>query len=326
MSISHYIKTIGRGKEGAKALSKEQANDLLSQILLGQCTDLEVGAFCLAMRIKGETANEVAGFLEAIKQQSQLLSVVNQYLTTSTQATLQETTPSSTQKSAIVVLPSYNGARKQALLTPLLAFLLARQGITVLIHGHNTEATRVTSEQILQAMGHPTLFTSPTLTAGEVHYRDLSSFCPGLARLLEVRKVVGLRNSAHSLVKMMNPFEQDAWVVSSYTHPEYLISMTEAFQHTQQTAFLMRGTEGEPVADARRTPAIDVFNKGEVKRIQEAQSGTLLELPQLPSAIDAGTTAEFITAVLKGEIAIPKPIELQVEKIVQEVKTNSELR
>jgi anthranilate phosphoribosyltransferase len=322
MSISHYIKTIGRGKEGAKALSKEQANDLLSQILLGQCSDLEVGAFCLAMRIKGETANEVAGFLEAIQQQSQLLSVVNQDLTT---PTVQETTPSSTQKSVIVVLPSYNGARKQALLTPLLAFLLARQGITVLIHGHNTEATRVTSEQILQAMGHPTHLTSTALTAGEVHYRDLATFCPGLARLLEVRKVVGLRNSAHSLVKMMNPFAEDAWVVSSYTHPEYLISMTEAFEHTQQTAFLMRGTEGEPVADARRTPAIDVFNKGQVKRIQEAQSGTLLALPQLPSAIDAHTTAGFIQAVLKGEIALPKPIEIQVEKIVQEVRTNYEL-
>lgn len=322
MSISHYIKTIGRGKEGAKALSKEQANDLLSQILLGQCTDLEIGAFCLAMRIKGETANEVAGFLEAIKQQSQLLSVIKQHLTSSTQAALQETTPSLTQKSAIVVLPSYNGARKQALLTPLLAFLLARQGITVLIHGHNTEATRVTSEQILQAMGHSTHLTSTTLAAGEVHYRDLSSFCPGLARLLEVRKVVGLRNSAHSLVKMMNPFAEQAWVVSSYTHPEYLISMTEAFQHTEQSAFLMRGTEGEPVADARRTPAIDVFNKGKVKRIQEAQSGTLLELPQLPSTIDAHTTAEFITAILKGEIAIPKPIEVQVQKILQEVKTS----
>ena len=31
---------------------------------------------------------------------------------------------------------------------------------------------------------------------------------------------------------------------------------------------------------------------------------------------------EIITAVLKGEIAIPKPIELQVEKIVQEVRAN----
>lgn len=311
MAISHYIKTIGRGKQGARSLSTEQAYDLLSQILTDQCSDLEVGAFCLAMRIKGETAEEVAGFLQAIRQHSQLLRLnTSHHLPT-------------------VVLPSYNGARKLALFTPLLAFLLARQGVTVLIHGHNTEASRVTSEQILRALGHPTELHDATLEAGQVHYRDLQHICPGLARLLKVRQVIGLRNSAHSLVKMLNPFESPAWVVSSYTHPEYLISMTEAFQHTQQSAFLMRGTEGEPVADARRTPAIDVLRGGQVHRIQEAQSGTLLELPLLPSSIDAASTASFIQAVLNQEIAVPPPIALQVEKIVQtlkETETETEIK
>ena len=41
------------------------AGDLLNQILDGQVTDLEVGAFALAMRIKGETPAEMAGFLDA---------------------------------------------------------------------------------------------------------------------------------------------------------------------------------------------------------------------------------------------------------------------
>ena len=53
MGISHYIKEIGRGKEGARPLQREQAADLFGQILDGVVTDLEVGAFCLAMRIKG---------------------------------------------------------------------------------------------------------------------------------------------------------------------------------------------------------------------------------------------------------------------------------
>ena len=52
MGIGNYIKEIGRGKDGARALSREQATDLLGQILDGQVTDLEIGAFCLAMRIK----------------------------------------------------------------------------------------------------------------------------------------------------------------------------------------------------------------------------------------------------------------------------------
>ena len=65
MAISQYLKEIGRGKDGARALSREQAADLFGQVLDGTVTDLEVGGFCLAMRIKGETPTEMAGFLDA---------------------------------------------------------------------------------------------------------------------------------------------------------------------------------------------------------------------------------------------------------------------
>ncbi|MGQ3198188.1 MAG: DNA-binding protein YbiB, partial [Hydrogenophaga sp.] len=51
MGISQYIKEIGRGKDGARSLTREQAADLLGQVLDGTVTDLEVGGFCLAMRI-----------------------------------------------------------------------------------------------------------------------------------------------------------------------------------------------------------------------------------------------------------------------------------
>ncbi|HPL79162.1 MAG TPA: DNA-binding protein YbiB, partial [Burkholderiaceae bacterium] len=65
MGISQYIKEIGRGKDGARALTRDQAADLFGQVLDGTVSDLEVGAFCLAMRIKGETPAEMAGFLDA---------------------------------------------------------------------------------------------------------------------------------------------------------------------------------------------------------------------------------------------------------------------
>ena len=68
MGIGHYIKDIGRGKDGARALDRAQAADLFGQVLDGSVTDLEIGAFCLAMRIKGETAQEMAGFLDATHQ------------------------------------------------------------------------------------------------------------------------------------------------------------------------------------------------------------------------------------------------------------------
>ncbi|HEV7915463.1 MAG TPA: DNA-binding protein YbiB, partial [Albitalea sp.] len=68
MSIAPYIKEIGRGKEGARSLSQPQAYDLMSQVLDGRVTDLEVGAFAIAMRIKGESTEELAGFLDAVQE------------------------------------------------------------------------------------------------------------------------------------------------------------------------------------------------------------------------------------------------------------------
>ena len=66
MAISHYLKIIARGAQGARHLPREQACDLFGQVLDGSLSDLEVGAFCIAMRVKGETPEEMAGFLDAI--------------------------------------------------------------------------------------------------------------------------------------------------------------------------------------------------------------------------------------------------------------------
>ena len=54
MTIAPYLKNIGRGKDGARALDQPQACDLMSRVLDGEVSDLEVGAFAMAMRIKGE--------------------------------------------------------------------------------------------------------------------------------------------------------------------------------------------------------------------------------------------------------------------------------
>ena len=52
-----------------------------------------------------------------------------------------------------VVLPTYNGARKEANLTPLLALLLQRFGIPVVVHGLLEGFGRVTSALIFRELG-----------------------------------------------------------------------------------------------------------------------------------------------------------------------------
>ncbi|PUE62740.1 DNA-binding protein YbiB [Limnohabitans sp. 2KL-17] len=298
MGISHYIKEIGRGKDGARALGRVQTVDLMGQILDQQVSDLELGAFCLAMRIKGETPEEMAGFLDAVYARLQRVQ---------------------TQGAPAVVLPSYNGARKLPVLSPLLALLLAREGVAVVLHGTATEDKRVSSQAVLAELGIKPSAPSPTVQAGELLFVPTGALNPGLERLLSVRRVVGLRNPGHSLVKLMNPCDNHALVVSSYTHPEYLHSMSATFALTGQHALLLRGTEGESVADARRTPAMDVFKNGQTLRVQAPQEGPLAQVPDLPGT-DAAATAAYIRRVLALDLPVPAPIALQVQHILNEVK------
>ncbi len=58
----------------------------------------------------------------------------------------------------------------------------------------------------------------------------------GLERLLSVRRLVGLRNPGHSLVKLMNPCDGSDLVVSSYTHRQYLLSISATLPLTGQHA------------------------------------------------------------------------------------------
>jgi anthranilate phosphoribosyltransferase len=297
MGISQYIKEIGRGKDGARSLNRVQAADLMGQVLDGSVTDLEVGAFCLAMRIKGETPEEMAGFLDATHARLNWLPDNGQIT---------------------VVLPSYNGARKLPLLTPMLALLLARADLPVLVHGTATEDRRISSEAVFAALGISASEPQAPLPGGSLAFVPTERLNAGLKRLLDVRRVVGLRNPAHSLVKLMNPCAGRALIVGSYTHPEYAISMAQTFALTGAHALLLRGTEGESVADARRTPQIEAFRAGERHLLQAAQGGPLVALPDLPPGTDAAATAAYIRAVLAGTLPVPAPIAQQVQHIVRE--------
>lgn len=306
MSIAPYLKTIGRGKDGARPLNREQALDLMQRILTGQVSDLELGGFALAMRIKGETAVELDAFVEATMQHTLAIAA--------------HAGP------AAVLLPSYNGARKLPNLTPLLALLLAREGVPVLVHGPLEDPGRVTSAAIFAALGH-----APCADAAAVHaawaaqrpaFIDTAVLNAPLARLLAVRSVLGLRNSGHTVAKLL-PAVPGGLRVINHTHPEYAVSLSQYLLDTAADAVLMRGTEGEPVADARRQARMDVYRGGQRDdaRSLKPQEGTLTELPALPAAIDAASTARHIEAVLSGTVPLPASIDAQRALLLEQARS-----
>ena len=306
MAIRQYIKEIGRGARGAKALERAQAADLFGQVIDGQVSDLEIGAFCVAMRIKGETVEEMCGFLDALQARVARFAPTDRPL---------------------VVLPSYNGARKLPVLTPLLALLLAREGLPVLLHGMRTEARRVLASEVLEVLGTPELTAPKKIANGEVAHIATAQLHPGLARLLAVRETIGLRNPGHSAVKLLTPCDGPALLVSSYTHPEYFAMLQATLAARGMHALLSRGLEGESVADPRRHPRYDGFVAGQHQLLQEQQPGTAAEVPGLPQEIDAATTARYTRAVLDGALPVPTALAQQVEHILHlAAQTTAETR
>ena len=298
------IKEIGRGKKGARSLLRDDARALYGAMLDGRVSDLEMGAIMLALRFKGESVEEIAGFLQAAQASFAPL-------------------PAPFGEYAPVLIPSYNGARKMANLAPLLALLLAREGVPVLVHGVTCDPGRVTSAEILAELGFAPAHSSADMRAAharkEPSFMPIEQLAPKMAYLLSLRRILGVRNSTHTLVKILQPFHGPALRLVSYTHPEYLEMLGEYFiaaaPHDQGDAFLMRGTEGETVAHANRAQQIDWFHGGQ-RTLLVPRDAPTDALAQLPLDRDAATTAAWIARALRGEEPVPASITEQVAQCV----------
>jgi anthranilate phosphoribosyltransferase len=151
----------------------------------------------------------------------------------------------------------------------------------------------------------------------------IETLAPKLAYQLSLRRILGVRNSTHTLVKILQPFEGPALRLVSYTHPEYLKMLSEYFASAAPVergdAFLMRGTEGETVANANRAQQIDWFHGGERTLLAERDAPTDA-LAAAPEARDAAATADWIRRALSGEVPVPPPIAAQVQHCVTVAK------
>ncbi|MDM4766139.1 DNA-binding protein YbiB [Pelomonas sp. SE-A7] len=302
MQFAPLIKEIGRGARGARDMTAAQAQDLFGAILDGQVPDMELGAILLSLRIKGESLDEMLAFERAMQARTARIDVPAGPL--------------------CVLLPSFNGARKQANLMPLVALLLAREGVPVLIHGRHDFDSRVSPFELLAALGLSVSTdvdqASARLAAERLAVLPLAALNPGLDRLMALRPRLGVRNSGHSVAKLIDPAPGRSVRVVAVTHPEYLDNLGQALPRLTEgggRALLMRASEGEAYAHLRRRALLMGFFDGQARELHPADT-TDIDWPLSP-ACEASTNATLIQAMLAGREAVPPRILEQVRALAE---------
>ncbi|GAB4059436.1 DNA-binding protein YbiB [Uliginosibacterium sediminicola] len=299
MEYARIIKEIGRGIKGARPLSQQDACALFTAIIDGIVPDMELGAILLSLRIKGEELDELLGFKAAMDARGACIQVP--------------------EGPRCVILPTYNGARKQANLMPLVASLLARRGVPVLIQGRHDFDSRVSPFALLEKLGIETCSdlqqASAQLARDKLACVPLASLLPGLDRLLALRPRLGLRNSGHTLAKLLDPCPGRSVRVVAVTHPEYLERMEQFLIAEKACALLMRGTEGEAYASPRRRPRLLGFSEGQASELFEQASAEAPPIGEAECELD--NNAESICRMLSGELETPQPILDQVAALAQ---------
>lgn len=296
MSFSAYLKEIGRGERSSRDLGYDEARTLFGAMLDGGVPDLELGAIMQSLRFKTEALPELLGFHAALDARITQLKSPDPALRP-------------------VVIPSYNGARRQANLMPLLVMLLKRLGVPVLVHGVLESEGRVAAAYVFRELGllpqANSRHAQDALMREGVAFVPVGALSPGLSNLLALRSRLGVRNTAHTMAKLIDPFSADGaggLRMVSVTHPAYADKMRDFFAESSGAALLMRGTEGEAFANPKRRPQIEFFDSGRTEVLFEAEHGVIKSLPQLPEECDARTTAQWIRATLDGEHPIPLPL------------------
>ncbi len=304
--LTHIIGRVARGREHAEDLSCAEAKNLFADWLRGDIPELAAGALWTAYRIKGESAEELRGFVHAVEAEMEPIAF--------------------SHNCRPVIFPSYNGTRRTANLLPLLALMLSRCGVPVLIHGptaQHDDATapawadhdpsgRIHSAHIFREFGLAEATSSQQATTllhlQGIGYLPVDRLHPGLGKMLALRQQLGVRSSVHTVVKLLNPFQGSAVHCAGVTHPPYLLRLQEFFRLEQRFALCLRGTEGEPFANPKRRPDLWACQDGESLLWMPKDEQPLRQLPTLPDHPDVSATCRFMEAVLNGRLAPPSPL------------------
>ncbi|MEX0282452.1 MAG: glycosyl transferase family protein [Arenibacterium sp.] len=224
MSLTPFVQVLARGPGRSRSLTQQEAGDAMRIMLSGQADREAVGALLMLLRMKGETAEEIAGLAGAARE------AIGQ------------------MPRSDLDWPSYAAGRSRGQPWFLLsAKLVARAGFRVLLHGWNgpDSAVRDGLARADITTAHSPQDASDALDRHGIVYLPLEHLSPALFDLLRLRDVLGLRSCMNTVSRMLNPGAAGAGVQGVF-HPSYRLLQADAAQLMGWSALtVIKGGGGE---------------------------------------------------------------------------------
>ena len=267
-------------------LTREDAREVMDGVMRGEATPAQIGGFLIALRLKGETADEIAGFAEAMRA---------------------HVVPVRPERADLVDTAGTGGDGAHTLnISTAAALVAAAAGAAVAKHGNRAVSSSSGSADVLEALGFE-LEQRPERIARSIDelgfgFMFAPTHHPAMRHAAPVRRELATRTVFNVLGPLTNPAGARAQVVGVYA-PELVRTLAEVLGRLgARRAFVVHGAHGIDELSPAGPNLVGEVVDGEVRErmIDPAELGVARCDPQELVGGSPAENATRIRAIFEG--------------------------
>jgi anthranilate phosphoribosyltransferase len=222
------LDALHRIANNTQSLNREEAREAMSEVLTGKCTDAQIAALLIALRMKGETVEEIVGFAEAIRAAAAPLPIARvgtealAVSGTGRDALAEKSADSSLIGDSLIDTSGTGGDTSGTFnISTATALVTAGAGVRVAKHGNRSISSKCGSADVVEALG-VNIQLSPERAAQclrevGICFLYAPNLHPAMKQVQGVRRELRTRTMFNLLGPLTNPARANGQVVGVYS-------------------------------------------------------------------------------------------------------------